>query len=35
MKFLGEWMDLKHIILSEITQPQKNTHGVHSLISVY
>jgi hypothetical protein len=35
MKFLGKWMDLKDIILSEITQSQKNTHDMHSLISRY
>ena len=33
MKFLGKWMDLEDIILSEITQSQKNTLGMHSLIS--
>ena len=26
MKFLGKWMDLEDIILSELTQFQKNTH---------
>jgi hypothetical protein len=31
MKFLGKWMELKNTILSEITQPQKNTHGIYSL----
>jgi len=35
MKFLGKWMDLKDIILSEVTQSQKNSHNVCSLISVY
>jgi hypothetical protein len=35
MKFLGKWMELKNIFLSEITQSQKNTRGVHSLISGY
>jgi hypothetical protein len=34
MKFLGKWMELENI-LSEVTQLQKNTHGVNSLISVY
>ena len=33
MKFLGKWMDLEDIILSEVTQSQKNSHDVHSLIS--
>jgi hypothetical protein len=35
MKFLGIWMELENIILSEVTQSQKNTHGIHSLISAY
>jgi hypothetical protein len=35
MKFLGKWMHLEEIILSEVTQSQKNTHGIHSLISGY
>ena len=35
MKFLGKWLDLENIILSEVTQSQKNTHGMQSLISVY
>ena len=34
-KFLGKWMDLEDIILSEVTQSQKNTHDIHSLISGY
>jgi hypothetical protein len=35
MKFLGKWMELENIIWSEITQSQKNTHAMHSLISRY
>jgi hypothetical protein len=35
MKFLGKWMDLEGIILSEDTQTQKNTQDMHSLISGY
>jgi hypothetical protein len=35
MKFLGKWMDLEDIILSEVTQSQKNSHGMHSLMSGY
>ena len=35
MKFLGRWMDLEAIILSEVTQSQKNTHDMHSLVSGY
>jgi hypothetical protein len=33
MKFLGKWMDLEDIILSEVMQSQKNTHDMHSLIA--
>ena len=35
MKFLGKWLQLENIIPSEITQSQKNTHGMQSLISGY
>jgi hypothetical protein len=35
MKFLGKSMDLKGIILSEVTQSQKNSHDMYSLISGY
>jgi hypothetical protein len=35
MKFLGKWMDLEGIILSEETQSQKNSHNMYSLISGY
>jgi hypothetical protein len=35
MKFLGKWMDLEGIILSEVTQVQKNSHNMYSLISGY
>jgi hypothetical protein len=35
MKFLGKWMDPENIILSEVTQSQKNTSTMHSLISGY
>jgi hypothetical protein len=33
MKFLAKWMDLEGIILSEVTQSQKNSHNMYSLIS--
>ena len=29
MKFLGKWKELENIILSEVTQSQKNTHAMH------
>ena len=35
MKILGQRMELDNIILSEVTQSQKNTHGMLSLISEY
>ena len=35
MKFTGKYMELENIILSEVIQSQKNTHGMHSLISGY
>jgi hypothetical protein len=35
MKFLDKWMYLEDIILSEVTQSQKKSHDMHSLISGY
>jgi hypothetical protein len=35
MKFLGKWMDLEGIIPSEVTQSQRNSHNMYSLISGY
>jgi hypothetical protein len=35
MEFLGKWMDLEGIILSEVTQSQKNSHDKYLLISGY
>ena len=35
MRFLGKWIELENIILSEITQSQKNLHGMQLLISGY
>ena len=32
MKFLGKWLELENI-LREITQTQKNTNGMYSMIS--
>ena len=34
LNFSGKWMELENIILSELTQSQKNTHGIYSLINV-
>ena len=35
MKFLGKWMYLEDIILSEVTQSQKKSLDMHSLLSGY
>ena len=34
VNFVGKWMELENI-LSGVTQTQKNTHGIYSLISGY
>ena len=34
-KFLAKWLDLEGIILSEVTQSQKNSNDMYSLISGY
>ena len=34
-EILRQMMELENIILSEVTQSQKNTHAIHSLISGY
>jgi hypothetical protein len=33
IKLLGKWIDLEGMILSEVTQSQKNSHNIYSLIS--
>jgi len=33
--FAGKWMKLENIILSEVTQTQKDMHGKYSLIGGY
>jgi hypothetical protein len=35
MIFLGKWMELGNIILSEVTLSQKKTHDMHSLLNGY
>jgi hypothetical protein len=35
MKFLGKWVDLEDIILIEVMESQKKSHGMHLLISGY
>ena len=32
MKYTGKWMKLENFILREVTQTQKNTHNMYSLI---
>jgi hypothetical protein len=34
LSLAGKWMELENIILSEVTQTQKDIHGMYSLISV-
>ena len=35
LSFAGKWIELEIIILSEVTQTQKDMHGMYSLISEY
>ena len=35
LSFAGKWMELENIILCEVTQTQKDMHGMVSLISGY
>ena len=35
MTFVGIWMELGKIILSEVTQTQKNKYGLYLLICEY
>ena len=35
IKFLDKYVELENIILSEVTQFQKKTHGMHSQINGY
>jgi hypothetical protein len=35
MNLVGKWMELENIILSEVTQTQKDLHDIYLLISVY
>ena len=32
LSFAGKWMELENIILSEVTQTQKEMHGMYSLM---
>ena len=34
-KFAGTWMVLENVILSEVTQTQKDWHGIYSVMSEY
>jgi hypothetical protein len=35
LSFAGKWMELENIILSKVTQTQKDMHGMYSRISEY
>ena len=35
MSFTGKWIEIENIIRSEVTQSQKDKHGIYSLISEY
>jgi hypothetical protein len=35
LSFAGKWMELENIILSEVTQTQRDMYGMYSLISLY
>ena len=35
LSFAGKWMELENIILTEVTQTQKDMHGMYSLIHGY
>ena len=35
MRFLGKWKGLENIILTEVTQTQKDMHDMYSLITGY
>jgi hypothetical protein len=35
MSFAGKWMELENIILSGVTQTQKDIHGMYSLTTGY
>ena len=35
LSFTGKWMELENTILSEVTQTQRDVHGMYSLIREY
>jgi hypothetical protein len=35
MNFPGKWVELENVILSEVSQTQKDMHGMYSLLSEY
>jgi hypothetical protein len=35
MSFAGKWVELENVILSEVTQIQKDMHDMYSVISGY
>jgi hypothetical protein len=34
-KFSGKWVELENIVLSEVTQIQKDMHSMYSLVNGY
>ena len=34
-KSLGKWVELENVMVSEVTQSQRNTHVMHPMISGY
>jgi hypothetical protein len=35
LSFAGKWIELENIILNEVTQTQKDMHGIYLLVSGY
>jgi hypothetical protein len=35
LRLAGKWMEIENVILSKVTQTQKDMHGMYSLISRY
>jgi hypothetical protein len=35
LSFAGKWVELENVILSEVTQTQKDVHSIYSLINGY
>jgi hypothetical protein len=35
MNFVGKWMELENVILSKVTQTQKDMHGMYSHVLIH